>query len=129
MRKRHGVGVSQVSAVLTTETWGLTMNNHTMSIDWLHSQLNMKDFAIFAGQVKGYMTCIAVGELNGNEVVVELPYAFRNLPENDFVEVILDQAKAKGRLDLGHRLLELALGATIADKVMKDHGYLTTITL
>ena len=100
------------------------MNNHTQSIDWLHSQLNLKDFAVFAGQAKGYMTCIAVGDLNGNEVVVELPYAFRNLPENDFVEVILNQAKAVNRLDLGYKLLTLALGEAIADKVMIDHGYL-----
>lgn len=105
------------------------MNNHTQTIDWLHSQLALKDFAVFAGQAKGYMTCMAVGDLNGSEVVVELPYAFRNLPENEWVEVILQQAKAVNRLDLGHKLLALALGEALANKVMQDHGYLNTLTL
>lgn len=100
------------------------MNRHIQSIDWLHSHLQLKEFAIFAGQAKGYMTSIAVGEIDGNEVVVELPYVFRNLPENDFVEVILQQAKAVNRLDLGYKLLTLALGEKIADKVMIDHGHL-----
>lgn len=93
-------------------------------VPWTLFKLDITDCAIIPNAIApNAHSLVATGTYNGQQVAVEFPRRLRTFNIKEAVDLICEEADKIQRKDLAERLLTLAFGKNIGQRVLLDTNY------